>query len=443
MAALPPRLQDAVVAVALALINIVTLLPYRDQLHPQPVAFLLVVLESLPLIWRRTWPVAVFLVIGIAREIYDQVPLGYAPLPLGPAIAYFTVLDRCSTRVRLAISLLVLVGIIESQSTPGHSEPYDFTVAVLVFAAAGMAGLLSRTRRAYLVEVEARAARAESERDQEAALAAAGERTSIARELHDVVAHHVSLMAVQAEAAASLLPGHPVQARSSVEIIGQTAREALTELRRLLGVLRGPAERPETAPSPSLDELDALLGVVRGAGLAVDLHVTGQPFQLAHGVDLTAYRIVQEALTNTLRHAPQATATVTLCYEPGYLTVAVVDSGTGTRAATGALPGTGTVTRPGLAAGADAAAPAAAGVAAARVAAAGVAAVGPVRLTDQASAMVMDGRPGRQPRKPLGRLAAGFGLAGIVERVASCGGSLTVGPTEAGGFAVTARLPVR
>ena len=444
MAALPPRLQDAVVAVALALINIVTLLPYRDQLHPQPVAFLLVVLESLPLIWRRTWPVAVFLVIGIAREIYDQVPLGYAPLPLGPAIAYFTVLDRCSTRVRLAISLLVLVGIIESQSTPGHSEPYDFTVAVLVFAAAGMAGILSRTRRAYLVEVEARAARAESERDQEAALAAAGERTSIARELHDVVAHHVSLMAVQAEAAASLLPGHPVQARSSVEIIGQTAREALTELRRLLGVLRGPAERPETAPSPSLDELDALLGVVRGAGLAVDLHVTGQPFQLAHGVDLTAYRIVQEALTNTLRHAPQATAAVTLCYEPGYLTVAVVDSGTGTLAATGALPGTGTVTRPGLAAGADAAAPAAAGVAAARVAAAGVAAVGPVRLTDQAGAMVMDGRPGRQPRKPLGRLApAGFGLAGIVERVASCGGSLTVGPTEAGGFAVTARLPVR
>ena len=126
MAALPPRLQDAVVAVALALINIVTLLPYREQLHPQPVAFLLVVLESLPLIWRRTWPVAVFLVIGIAREIYDQVPLGYAPLPLGPAIAYFTVMDRCSTRVRLAISLLVLVGIIESQSTPGHSEPYDF-----------------------------------------------------------------------------------------------------------------------------------------------------------------------------------------------------------------------------------------------------------------------------------------------------------------------------
>ena len=427
--ALPPRLQDAVVAVALTLINIGTLLPYRGQLHPQAVAFILVALETLPLIWRRTWPVAVFLVIGIARETYDQVPLGYAPLPLGPAIAYFTVMDRCSTRVRLAISLLVLSGIIESQSTPGHTQPYDFSVVVLVFAAAGMAGVLSRTRRAYLAEVEDRAARAESERAQEAELAAARERTSIARELHDVVAHHVSLMAVQAEAAASLLPGHPVQARSSVEIIGQTAREALTELRHLLGVLRGPAERPETAPSPSLDELDALLGVVRGAGLAVDLHVTGRPFHLAHGVDLTAYRIVQEALTNTLRHAQQATAAVTLSYEPGYLTVAVVDSGPGTLAATGALLGAGTVTRPQMAAGADAAAAAAAGA---------------VRLADQASATVTAGRPARQPRNPLGGPApAGFGLAGIVERVASCGGSLTVGPTEAGGFAVTARLPSR
>ena len=427
MAALPPRLQDAIVAVALTLINIGTLLPYRGQLHPQAVAFLLVVLETLPLIWRRTWPVAVFLVIGVAREIYDQVPLGYAPLPLGPAIAYFTVLDRCSTRVRVAVSLLVLLGIIDSQSTPGHSQPYDFSVAVLVFVAAGMAGILSRTRRAYLAEVEARAARAESELDSQAALAAARERGSIARELHDVVAHHVSLMAVQAEAAASLLPGHPVQARSSVEIIGQTAREALTELRRLLGVLRGPAERPETAPSPSLDELDALLGVVRGTGMAVDLHVTGQPFRLAHGVDLTAYRIVQEALTNTLRHAPQATAAVTLSYEPGYLTVAVLDSGPGTLAATGALPGTGTVTRPRMAA-----------------AAAAAAADGAIRLADQASATVTAGQPARQPRNTLGGLApAGFGLAGIVERVASCGGSLTVGPTEAGGFAVTARLPVR
>jgi signal transduction histidine kinase len=427
VAALPPRLQDAVVAIALTLVNVGTLLPYRGQLHPQAVAFVLVILETLPLIWRRTWPVAVFLIIGIARETYDQIPLGFAPLPLGPAIAYFTVMDRCSTRIRVAISLLVLYGIFESQATPGHTEPYDFSVAVLVFAAAGMAGILSRTRRAYLAEVESRAARAESMRDSQAALAAARERASIARELHDVVAHHVSLMAVQAEAAASLLPGHADQARSSVEIIGRTAREALTELRRLLGVLRGPAERPETAPSPSLDELDALLGVVRGAGLAVDLQVTGQPCHLAHGVDLTAYRIVQEALTNTLRHAPQATATVTLAYEPGYVTVAVVDSGPGTLAAAGARPATRTVTRPW----------------AAPIPGAGAGA-GAVTVADQASMTATADRPARaEPgNSPAAPVSPGFGLAGIVERVASCGGSLTVGPTETGGFAVTARLPV-
>lgn len=111
--------------------------------------------------------------------------------------------------------------------------------------------------------------------------AAARERTRIARELHDVVAHHVSLIAVQAEAAASLLPGRPADARRSVEIIGDTARMALTELRRLLGVLRGPSERLETAPSASLAELGGVLDQVRGAGLPVDFEVTGAPCPLS------------------------------------------------------------------------------------------------------------------------------------------------------------------
>ena len=149
--------------------------------------------------------------------------------------------------------------------------------------------------------MEARAEHAEAERDRDVALAAAQERTRIARELHDVVAHHVSLMAVQSEAAASLLPGRPAEAGRSVEIIGQTAREALAELRRLLGVLRGPAgpagRQPVTSPSPSISDLGQVLDTVRQAGIAVDLRVEGSPARLAPGVDLTAYRIVQEALT--------------------------------------------------------------------------------------------------------------------------------------------------
>ena len=114
-----------------------------------------------------------------------------------------------------------------------------------------------------------------------------------------------------------------------MDIIGDTARQALTELRRLLGVLRGPSERAETAPAASLGELDEVLDQVRGAGLPVDFEVVGTPGPLSPGVDLTAYRIVQEALTNTIRHARAAQAAVRLCYEPGYVTVSVTDSGRG------------------------------------------------------------------------------------------------------------------
>jgi signal transduction histidine kinase len=186
-----------------------------------------------------------------------------------------------------------------------------------------------------------------------------------------------------------------------VEIIGETARQALSELRRLLGVLRGPGQQPQAAPSPSLADLDGVLDQVRGAGLTVDLSVQGAPGELAPGVALAAYRIVQEALTNALRHSAAATAAVSIRYEPGYVTVSVADSGP---AAAG--PGT----RPVPAAAPPAAAPPAAA-------------------------------PQTRPRSPA--MTGGFGLAGITERVASCGGTLTVGPTSAGGFAVTARLPAQ
>jgi signal transduction histidine kinase len=391
--ALPPRTQDLALAVALALYNFGSLIPEHRQLSPVYVAYALVVLQALPLAWRRSRPGVVYLAVGVPRVLYDQLGFGFAPLPLAPAIAYYTVMERCSTRVRLALSALLLAGITQSQTLPGHVEPYDFFVQILIFAAAGMAGILSRTRRAYLREVEARAEQAEAERDQQVALAAEQERTRIARELHDVVAHHVSLMAVQSEAAAALLPDRPDDASKSVEIIGKTAREALTELRRLLGVLRGPADVAAgpriAAPTPSISALDEVLVQVRQAGIAVDLRVEGSPSSLAPGVDLTAYRIVQEALTNTVRHSGAPAAAVTVRYEPGYVTVSVTDSGSGPR-------------------------------------------------EPDARAAVPAPRNGSAGP---GSRAGGFGLAGIAERVASCGGSLTVGPMDEGGFAVTARLP--
>ena len=393
MARLPARrqelVQDSTLAVALAVVNTLSLLPYRGSLHPLWLAIVLVVAQALPLAWRRSHPVLVSLIIGAARVTYDQAGFGFAPFPLGPAVAFYTVIDRACAAWRWVVTAFVAAGISVSLAAPGHSEPYDGITQAFIFLTAGSAGLLTRAKRVTLAAAESRAARAEAELDRQSSRAAAQERAKIARELHDVVAHHVSLMAVQAEATASLLPGQPAKAQRSADIISDTARAALAELRRLLGVLRSPSEQLETAPSASLSELGGVLDQVRGAGLEVDFEVTGTPARLAPGVDLTAFRIVQEALTNTIRHARAARATVAVTYEPGYVTVSVADSG----------PRRGP----------------------------GMSVTGAPEYGPAASAL-----PG-----------AGLGLAGIAERVASCGGQLSLGPTAAGGFSVTARLPAR
>ncbi|HEV3068392.1 MAG TPA: histidine kinase [Streptosporangiaceae bacterium] len=392
VAALPQRrqerIQDAGLGIALGAVNVVSLLPYRSHLHPLWLALVLVAAQGIPLAWRRSRVIGTMIVIGAARVAYDRIGFGFAPLPLGPAIAFYTVIDRRGPVWRWITIAAVVAGVTVSLTSPGdRSEPYEAIFQAMIFATAWAAGVLNRTKRANLEAAESRAERAVAELDRHATREAAAERARIARELHDVVAHHVSLMAVQAEAAASLLPDKPAQARRSVEIIGDTARLALTELRRLLGVLRGPSERLETAPSASLGEIGAVLDQVRGAGLPVDFEVVGTPGPLAPGVDLTAYRIVQEALTNTIRHAQAARAAVTLSYEPGYITVSVADSGP--------CPGE------------------------------------PPRRDGNGSAAVSPGSL---------LVGSGLGLAGIAERVASCGGNLTVGPTQSG-FAVTARLP--
>jgi signal transduction histidine kinase len=404
-AALPARrqeqLQDLGLAVALSAVNAVSLLSYRTWLHPLWLALLLVVAQGMPLIWRRARPVGSGLVIGAARIAYDRIGFAFAPLPLGPAIAVYTVVDRRGPAMRWLTFVLVAAGITISSAGRGHTEPYDAIFQALIFITAWVAGTVSRAKRASLQAAQGRADRAEAELDRQSARAAAAERTRIARELHDVVAHHVSLIAVQAEAAAALLPERPGAARGCVDVIGDTARQALTELRRLLGVLRGPAELPDTAPAASLRDLEALLAQVRGAGLPVDFIVTGTPGTLAPGIELTAFRIVQEALTNTLRHADATQATVTVSYEPGFVTLVIADSGPH-RAAL---------------------APAGAG-----------GAVSGVRSRSGSG-------PGGSGSGGFALGGSGLGLAGIAERVAACGGNLTVGPTPSAGFALTARLP--
>jgi signal transduction histidine kinase len=379
------------------MINVVSLLPYRGQQHPMWVALILVALQGVPLIWRRRFPVPVIVVIGSARVAYDVAGFTFAPVPLGPALAVFTVFERSGLVWRWVTGVLSAVGVTISLATPGHDEPYQAIYQGLIVATAVTAGLISRSRLASLRAQTVRADRAEAELE----LRAANERMTIARELHDVVAHHVSLIAVQAEAAASLLPAQPGRARSSVDIIASTARQALAELRRVLGVLRAPSSSSvpgsspavapspalalssapapssapaSSAPAPSVADLAALFDQIRDAGLEVECTVSGEEFPLAPGIGLTAYRVVQEALTNTIRHSTASLAAVALEYSPGQVTVRVRDRGSA-----------------------------------------------------RASAASVNG--------------SGFGLAGIAERVASCGGHLAVGPEPGGGFSVTARLP--
>jgi signal transduction histidine kinase len=390
-AVLSPRrrelVQDTGLALALAVLNLLSLLVNEPKMHPSWLALFLVAAQCLPLAWRRHWPVPALICCGIPRNLYDALAFGYAPLPLAPAIGFATVIDRSGRATRWIVVVLVAIGIARSQMLPGHILPYDAIVQAFIFGTAWAVGALNRARRESMAAVARRAERAEAELNAataRATAAATAERVRIARELHDVVAHHVSLMAVQAEATGALLPDRPDAAAKSADLIAATARQAMTELRRLLGVLRfnpsDHSERTALAPVGSLTRLDEALDAVRGAGLPVTCSVSGSPAALPPGVDLTAYRIVQEALTNALRHAPGARASVEILYEESYVTVRVADTGA---------------------------------------------------------------RPGAEPApRPRDRLSNGFGLAGIAERVASCGGSLTVGPQPCGGFAVTARLPV-
>jgi len=209
-AALPPwrreRVQDAGLGVAVAAVNVVSLLPYHAQLHPLWLALTLAAVQGVPLAWRRSWPVPVLIIIAGVRIAYDQIGFGFAPFPLGPAIAFYTVIDRCGPLLRWSSVGGAAIGIAISEAAPGHNQPYDAIFQVTVFLTVWAAGVLSRITRANLQAARSRADRAEAELDRQAALAAGRERARIARELHDVVAHHVSLIAVQAEAADRCCP---------------------------------------------------------------------------------------------------------------------------------------------------------------------------------------------------------------------------------------------
>lgn len=208
-------------------------------------------------------------------------------------------------------------------------EPSDLAAALVFIGGPWAVGLVLRQRTARTAEAVDRAARLERDRAAENAAAVAQERLRIARELHDIVSHSISVVAIQTQAVRRRLG--PEQAREAQDLaeVETTARQAMAEMRRLFGVLRAEGDSPSLAPQPGLGELDRLAEQARGAGLAVELRVAGERIELPPGVDLAAYRIVQEGLTNTLRHASAQRASVSLRYLPTTLELTVEDDGRG------------------------------------------------------------------------------------------------------------------
>ena len=301
-----------------------------------------------PLVVRRVWPIPVFGVVvaaAISAVLWDRRLVdGLALL-----IALYTVAALRSRRAALVcaglleIAMVVLLVVLTGRAGLFNAIPYTGTVA----AAVGL-GLYSATRRAYLAELQDRADRLERERDQQGALAAAAERARIAREMHDVVAHHLTVMVTLSEAAAAASARSPDRAGEVMRGVSATGRRALADTRRLVGVLR---QRPgdddpaaALAPVPDLTQLDALIEQVRSAGLQTTLEINGQAPDVPAGVQVTVYRLVQEALTNTLKHGGTAArATVRLRYLPGELRVDIDDDGAGAAAPAPATVGGGLI----------------------------------------------------------------------------------------------------
>src|SRR5215211_7538103 len=341
------------------------------------VGYALVLLHTLPLAARRRFPGTV-LGISVASGLAIAA-LGLPPIVLGLAIlvAVYSVAAYGDRWVSLAGLAAAAVGSAAVQLTPGRFQAPTVVSNGLIIGAAWLLGHFVGVRRRYITRLEERTAELERTRAEQARRAVAEERLRLARELHDVVAHSISVIAVQSGVGAHVAKTQPEEAAKALAAIEATSRAALTELRRLLGVLRQEDEpQGDLAPVPGLADLDGLLAEVAKAGLAVRLQVEGRPAHLPAGVDLSAYRIVQEALTNVVKHAGPARAQVAIRYRDHEVRVEVTDDGRGAAAPTGD-----------------------------------------------------------------GRARVGHGLIGMRERVSVFGGDLEVGPRPGGGFRVAARLP--
>jgi signal transduction histidine kinase len=277
-----------------------------------------------PLAVRRRWPVVVFWTVTVFAFAAALSAFTGPALLIVPAIAGYTLARHRPRRVLWPVAVPVVAFMI---GWWWHGGPvWDALTLAVAFALALLLGTYRQTRQAYLAELEERARRLEREREQQDRLAVAAERARIAREMHDIVAHNLAVMVALADGAAAVTPGTPSRGADMMRQTAMTGRQALTEVRRLVGLLRLSEE--ELSPTPGLSDLDELVKQVRSAGLDVVLTLTGPCEELGPGPALAVYRIVQEALTNTIKHAGTgATASVQVRCDGSAADVLITDDG--------------------------------------------------------------------------------------------------------------------
>nr|WP_203609594.1 sensor histidine kinase [Streptomyces sp. SID8111] len=366
-----------------------TVEPQEQGAVQQGLGIVVMLLLSLVVALRRRMPEQMLVLtaaVGVFQLITDvpTLPANFAML----VIVYTVAAIGARWASRFALTAGLCAAALAQLRWPNPDTSTAGNIALVIFqtvpfALAWVMGDSIRTRRAYFAQLEERAARLEKEREAQAKVAVAAERARIARELHDVVAHNVSVMVVQADGAAYVLDAAPDQAKKALETISSTGRQALAEMRRLLGVLRTGEhqEAGEYVPQPDVQQIEDLVEECRTSGLPVDFRVEGTPRPLPSGVELTAYRIVQEALTNTRKHGgPNTGASVRLVYFDDGLGLLVEDDGKGA----------------------------------------------PHELYEEGG---LDGQ--------------GHGLIGMRERVGMVGGTLDAGPRPGGGFRISALLPLK
>ena len=326
------QLIDVGLALVLAVIAVVEVATREDVGAPWPAAALFALGTTLPLVWRRRAPLVVLVVVlaslatcDAAYRVADNAVAPFAGV-LFAAYASGAYTSRRDGWIAAGIIGLtaVLVAVAIGEDVAGDTV----FIGGILLAVWGAATVV-RSRQELAGALAARTVELEHEREENARLAVAEERARIARELHDVVAHNVSIMVVQAGAERRAIGAERPATTEALTTIETTGRAALDEMRRLLGMLRRSDDELALAPQPSLRHLPDLVEQVREAGMPVDLRIQGEPRPIAPGIDLSAYRIVQEALTNALKHAGPARARVTVRYGVGALEIEIADDGAG------------------------------------------------------------------------------------------------------------------